>query len=371
MSNDTVDTIINQVNKIANDYQDWQNDKGAQIREIQDRLLEIEQSGTGVPEPFITNRKPLSKYITESNEVVSFLDKKIKSAGVTLPIENILPNINNSTTTSSPATNPAQQLPGVASGAQQRVFLREFLPSIPATSSSFSYTRESAFTNNAAAQNGEGSIKAESNITFEEVVEQIPTHAHWLRTSRQVMADNPALIDFKMQRLRYGLDLKIEADMINGDGLSGNMNGLLKTGNFTAFTPTLGDSAVDSIRKGMLALESSDFTPGLIIMNYTDMADMELLKDSNGEYLVGKPIDGGLPTLWGAPLHGSKAVTAGEFIVLDTEQAVSVHPRAEALVEFSSSDSDNFTKNLVTILAEARIGFAVHLPAGVISGPLQ
>ncbi len=366
----SVEKIVKQVNQIDKDFANWREEKGEQIRELQDRLLGVEQGGCPSPPQHFSNVKPLSSHITSSNEVNAFLEKKIKSAGVTLPIDNILPNINNSTTVSSPATNPAQQLPGVVSGAQQRVFLREFLPSIPATSSSFSYTRETAFTNNAAAQNGEGSLKAETHITFEEVVEQIPTHAHWLKTSRQVMADNPVLIDFKMQRLRYGLDLKIENDMINGDGLNGNMNGLLKAGNFTVFTPTIGDSAVDSIRKGMLMLENSDFSPGLIIMNYADMAAIELLKDSNGEYLVGKPINGGLPTLWGTPLHGSKAVTAGEFIVLDTEQAVSVHPREEALVEFSSSDNDNFTKNLVTILAEARIGFAVHLPAGVISGLL-
>lgn len=40
------------------------------------------------------------------------------------------------------------------------------------------------------------------------------------------------------------------------------------------------------------------------------------------------------------------------------------------MVEFSDSDEDNFTKNLLTVRAEARVGFAVTLPAGVRYGDL-
>jgi HK97 family phage major capsid protein len=214
-------------------------------------------------------------------------------------------------------------------------------------------------------------LKAESDISFEEVVEQVPTIAHWLKTSKQVLDDNPALIEFKMSRLRNGLELIIESQMINGDGTASTMNGLLKTGNFTVFTPDAGDTQIDSIRKGILALENTEeFMCDMIIMNQNDVAAIELLKDADGDYLVGKPIDGGLHSLWGKPLLSSKAMTAGQFIVLDTTQAVTTHTRADALVEFSNSDSDNFVKNLITILAEVRIGFAVHLPAGVISGAL-
>jgi len=374
-----INTIMRKIDGIENSMNTFQKNAKAEIeassesqREVADRLLAMEQSGGGGGYvPTATNKSfSLMSEIKNSNAVQGFIDRQSKSAGLQVSSKSLLPTITNNTITSTPATNPAQRLPGIVGGAVQRSFLRQFFTSIPATGSSFQYTRELAFTNNAAAQNGEGVLKAESDITFEEVTETIPTFAHWLKLSRQVMADNPALVEFNSQRLRYGLELKIENDIINGDGTASTMNGLLKAGNFTAFTPTVGDTAVDSIRKGILALNNANFMAGLTIMNHDDVSAIELLKDVEDNYIVGKPVDGGLRTLWGVPLYSTKALAAGTFITLDTEQAVSLHLREDALLEFSNSDGTDFTKNLVTMLAETRLGFAVHLPAGVISGLL-
>ena len=341
-----------------------------QLREHADRILAMEQGGSYSPPPPASNQKSIAGELSNSNEVQSFLEKKTHSAGMSLALNKVLPDIQNNTTISAPATNPAQVIPGVLAAPEQKTFLRQLFTSVPASSSSFTYTKETAFTNNAEAQNGEGTLKAESDITYEEVTKQIATYAHWLKISRQNMADNPAIVDFKTRRLSYGLELKIEDAMINGDGTAGKMSGLLDTGNFTAFVPTIADTAIDSVRKAKLALENNDYMAGLIIMNHNDVSDIELLKDADGEYIVGKPIDGGLRTLWGTPLYSCKSVAAGTFIILDTVQAVSVHVREEALLQLSNSDGTDFTKNLVTMLVEARIDIAVHLPAGVISGAL-
>ncbi|PHS16404.1 MAG: phage major capsid protein [Kangiella sp.] len=366
--------IANKINQMSNNLEEFQNKVKKELKFNSDSLLHLEQKTSGsFGEDLASgtrNRNSISRQISNSKEVKSFLDRKIKSAGITLSVKDVLPNVRNSTTISTDATNPSQVLPGVVGAPQKRIFLRQLLKNIPVTSSSFTYTRELSFVNNAAAQNGEGTLKAETDITFEEVIGQVSTYAHWLKTSRQVMSDNPALIDFKMTRLQYGLDFKIENAMINGDGTLGDMSGLLNAGNFTTYTPVTGDTGVDSVRKGMLALQKNEYIANLIIMNPDDIAVIETLKDVDGEYIVGKPIEGGLLTMWGVPIHPSNSLATGTFIVLDTEQAVTVHTREEALVEFSNSDNDNFTKNLVTMLAEARLGFAVHLPAGVISGEL-
>ncbi|MCP5010964.1 MAG: phage major capsid protein, partial [Aestuariibacter sp.] len=205
---------------------------------------------------------------------------------------------------------------------------------------------------------------------FEEVTGTISTYAHWLKMSRQVMTDNAALVGFTQQRASYGLELKIEDALLNGDGTSGKMSGLLDTGNFTAFTPTALDTAVDSLRKAKLALEAANYQCGLFILNPTDVSAIELLKDTDEAYLVGKPIEGGLTSLWGVPVYATTAITAGTFVALDAAQAVSLHLREDTVIEFSDSDDDNFTKNLVTMRVEARLGFGVHLPLGVRAGDL-
>ncbi|MDQ7049377.1 MAG: phage major capsid protein [Enterobacterales bacterium] len=372
--NSQVNQVAEQIEGIADNLKTKFDSVEIKQRELSDRLLSVEQFGTNNSQCDLISANgkgfSFSREIKNSDAVQDFIGRKSKSAGIPIDAKSLLLDITNSTTTSTGATNPTQRLPGIVGNPEQRSFLRQFIMSIPATGSSFTYSKVATEANNAAPQNGEGVLKAESGITFQEVTEQIPTFAHWLKLSRQVMNDNPAIVNFHMQWLRYGLELKIENAIINGDGTASTMNGLLKAGNHTVYAPTVGDTAVDSVRKGILALNNSNFNAGLTIMNHNDVADIELLKDIDNNYIVGKPVDGGLSTLWGTPLYSTKALAAGTFITLDTEQAVSLHLREDALLEFSNSDGADFTKNLVTALAETRLGFAVHLPAGVISGPL-
>jgi hypothetical protein len=63
-------------------------------------------------------------------------------------------------------------------------------------------------------------------------------------------------------------------------------------------------------------------------------------------------------------------MTAGKFIVASLAQATSFYSREDANLLLSPSDSDNFTKNLVTALAELRALATVNVPAGVVYGDL-
>jgi HK97 family phage major capsid protein len=95
------------------------------------------------------------------------------------------------------------------------------------------------------------------------------------------------------------------------------------------------------------------------------------VQDSTGQYVFGDPHTADDSGIWGVPVFVSSHMTAGSFVALDRLQAATVHMRAEALITLSDSDDDNFTKNLATMLVEARLGFAVHHPLGIISGLLN
>lgn len=344
----------------------------AKQRELQERLLAVERSTIDKDASAIAifSSSGISNALQKSDSFHNFKERNVRNAGVTVDTAALLPAISNNTIITADPTNPPQRLPGIVGSPEKRIWLRQLLPTFQASSASFIYTRELAYTNSAAAQATEGAEKAESGITFEEVTGNISTYAHWLRMSRQIMSDNRELVDFTTSRLAYGLELNIEDALINGDGTSGTLSGLMDTGNSTVFTPTASDTAVDSLRKAKLALENANFQAGLIVLNPSDLSAIELLKDTDDNYIVGRPIQGGLATLWGTQVYTSTAVTAGQFAALDTQQAVSLHQREKTLIEFSDSDDDNFTKNLVTVRAECRLGFGVHLPAGVITGNL-
>ncbi|RTZ72207.1 MAG: phage major capsid protein [Gammaproteobacteria bacterium] len=338
--------------------------------ELSDRLLDIEQRANPDTGTYRTPApRSAASALLKADEVKAFAEKRVRAVGVAVEARDLLPSIMANTLTSDSATNPAQQLLGVVGGPVQRTWLRQYLSTVAATSASFVYTKESTFTNNAAAQSAEGAAKAESDLTFTEVTEPVSTIAHYLRMSRQLLDDNDALRQFVDTRLHQGLELAIEDDIINGDGTSGKMNGLLKSGNYTAFTPT-GTDKIVSLREAKLDLESADYRAGLIVMHPDDVAEIELVKDSNGNYVVGLPINGCLPQLWGVPVYSTTKVTSGNFIMMDLT-AVGLHQRMDAVVELSDSDANNFTTNLVTIRAETRLSVAVYLPAGVVSGALS
>ena len=73
------------------------------------------------------------------------------------------------------------------------------------------------FTNNADVV-AEKALKPESDITFSKQTANVKTIAHWVQASRQVMDDAPMLQSYVNGRLMYGLALKEENQLLNGDG---------------------------------------------------------------------------------------------------------------------------------------------------------
>ena len=91
-------------------------------------------------------------------------------------------------------------------------------------------------------------------------------------------------------------------------------------------------------------------------------------KDSQGRYILGDPGMDLPPSLFGVPVVASNAITADNVLVASLRQAATFYNREGVVIDMSESDSDNFTKNLVTIRAEERIGLAVYRPEAFVKG---
>ena len=349
------------------------NDHDIRLREHADRILSIEQSGGGshYAPPQASNNKSISARFAESEEIQNYIAGRTKNAGLTVKSQVILPEIQNNTIITADPTSPPQQLSSVIGGPEKKLGLRQMFINIPATGGSFTYQKELAFTNNAEAQDGDGTLKAESGVTFEEKVQQISTYAHWLKISKQVLADAPQTVDFTGRRLFHGLESKVENAIINGDGTTSKLSGLLHTGNFTAFSPSAGTDGIQNLRSAKTALQNADFDCNLYILNPDDAEAMDLIQDTTGQYVFGDPKSSDAENIWNVPVYVSTYMASGSFIALDRLQAATIHTREDALITLSDSDGTDFTKNLSTMLCEARLGFAVHHPLGIVSGLLN
>lgn len=256
---------------------------------------------------------------------------------------------------------------GVFNDPRQSLQLLDALRSIPVSGGTYEFTQLKSFTNNADYQVLEGTLKAESNMELQQAVANVDTIAHWTRASVQVLDDEPSLQTYIGNLLGYGLLAKLEDAVINGQGGTGKILGLVKQA--LAFTPTASDSPVDRIGAAAAEMKAAGWRPSMVIMNPLDWFDVDKSKNANGEYLLGGPQSPAPASLWRNGVIETPSMARGQALLLDAAQ-VAILDRMRPVLIASRFDRDNLVTNLVTLLSELRAGLAVFAPAAVRLVPL-
>lgn len=252
---------------------------------------------------------------------------------------------------------------GVVASAKRRLTIRDLVPVVRVDSGgSVEFPRQTGFTNNAATV-GEGADKPSSELKYELVNVPIRTIAHWVLASRQILDDAQQLQGSIDTELLYGLAFVEENQILNGAGSGTDLNGIYTqatafTQAATGLTTMTSANKIDVIAAALLQNALADEPATGIVLHPSDLTEMRMLKDTEGKYIMGPPGDAVEPRLFGLPVVDTKAMTAGNFLVGNFQKAT-LYDRWEARVEVSTEDSENFRKNLVTLLAEERIGLAV------------
>lgn len=337
-----------------------------EILAMSDRMLETEQKVVAGIQHQRLAPNTIGEFIIQSD-----LYKQFAAGGMQkMRIEaNTITGLSGSPADNSDVLVPTQRLPGIIPGAFRQLRIADIVPQSPTSSNLIEFTRELSFTNN-AAEVQEGATKAESEITFEQDSVAIRTIAHWLKLSKQVIADAPALKAYVDGRLRYGVDKRLDSQIFSGNGTAPNMEGMTRAGNFTAFTPTTGDTDIDSISRAKYAIMTADYEPNAVLMNPANWGTIERLKDSNNNYIVGDPFGAIVPRMWGLLVIVSNAVTVNKMLVADFNIAYELWNRESTVIEMTDSDGTDFQKNLVTVRAERRSALASYVAAATRYGDI-
>ena len=234
------------------------------------------------------------------------------------------------------------------------------------------YVRETVFTNAAAVVAENPSVpKPQSDLQFDLKNDPVRTIAHWVLASKQILADAPMLQSYIDVRLRYGLAYAEDLEFLLGDGTGQHLLGLMPQAQayaapagVTVTNPT----NIDKLRLAMLQAVLALYPATGHVLNPTDWAAIELTKDTQGRYIWANPAGLIGPTLWGLPVVESLAMPQNNFLTGAFKYAAQVFDREDATVLISTEDRDNFVKNMVTILAEERVGLAVYRPQALIKG---
>ncbi len=191
-----------------------------------------------------------------------------------------------------------------------------------------------------------------------------------MKASREVLNDAPMLASMIDGRLRYGVDFKEEIQLLSGDGTGQNLSGLVT--NATAFSAPgslVAGNLVDTLRFAALQVYLAEFPSSGFVLNPIDWAAIETLKDTVGNYIIGDPQSGATPTLWRLPVVQTPANTVDKFLTGAFDSQAQVFDREQTRVEVGY-ENDDFTKGLVTVLADERLALAIYRPEAFVYGDL-
>lgn len=334
--------------------------------EIQAQLLEVQQKQARRGGNDEGRTKSVGEQVIESAELKErATDGWGKSSKATISLKAIT-----SVSGSAGQGIAPDRLVGVQLAPQRRMTVRDLLSPGTTGSALIQYLQETGFTNNAATT-AENTRKPQSDITFALKNASVVKIPHFIKASTEILADFPALQSIIDEKLRYGLMLVEEAQLLKGSGVGNNLNGVYTQATaYAAPIPIANATRLDVLRLALLQAELAEYPSTGIVLHPSDWAAIELTKDTTGAYIFANPQSLAQPGLWGRPVVATQAMTVDTFLVGAFRLGAQVFDRQQAAVTIATENEDDFVNNLVTILAEERLALAVYRPEAFVKGDI-
>jgi HK97 family phage major capsid protein len=343
------------------------------ISEARARLLALEQAGARKPVEGDDREKSAGRMVIESAEFKALRphQKHMDPVSVGNAFQRKTAIVN-ATGLNQPLV-PAERLAGIVGPGLQVLTMRDLIPVIGTGSNMIEFCRELSSDIEASPQysspDSENVPKKESALTFELANEPVVTVAHWIPASRQVLSDSAMLAGYIDTRLRYGLALTEEDQILNGTGAGGDLNGLV--GQAAAYSgATSGDTDIDTLLRAMNQVALSGYVPTAHVLHPTSWTNIRLVKDSTGRYIFGDPQSSAAPQMWGLPVRATQSIAAGSFLTGAFIQGCTLFDREDATVRVAEQHADFFVKNMVAVLAEERLALVVYRGTAFVTGTL-
>ena len=242
----------------------------------------------------------------------------------------------------------------------------------------FSYLEETTFTNN-AAEAAEGAAVGEAALAFTERTESIRKMGVFIPVTDELLADEAGIQGYLNSRLQTMIRLRLDSQLLSGDGTAPNIEGLLDAGkssvgssDFNSYSGNLG--RVGAIYNAITDIRVNGLTePDAIIMHpndwnqvVTSVTDVTTSGANNPLFVVAGGFGAdAAPTIWGLRVIPTTAISNNTVLVgkFGGGEAANVVMRQGIELAVTDSHSDFFVKNQLAIRATMRVGFPVYRQA--------
>jgi HK97 family phage major capsid protein len=204
---------------------------------------------------------------------------------------------------------------------------------------------------------GEGDTKTQLSVRYEEQTANVKKIAVYGKVTTEMMADIPQLISYIENNLGKRLDIALEDNLFNGDGLGDNLNGAFdaassfNAGTLAATIPNAND--FDVIAAVALQTELNFGVPTGIFVNPAVATRMKLTKGSDGHYVLPPFITATGTEVAGMRVIATTAVSGEDFIGGDLS-VINVLIREDLALQIGL-DGNDFINNKKTMLLEKRL----------------
>lgn len=320
----------------------------ANIEEIALRVLELETKGTKE-----VNTESLKSILESKKEQLAQMKEKSgSSVQFTLKAAG----------TMALSTNTTGQIPqaereaGITRIVRRNPFILELVNVGTIMSNVWEWVEQKNL-DGGAAMTAEGAAKSQADFDLVVASANVKKVTAYIKITKEMLDDVELMRSEIDQELTELINLRIDDQLLNGTGLTVNLSGINQTatayaaGAFALAIPQ--PNVFDVLRTAINQVRVNLFEPNYIVLHPTDMTKMDLAKASDGHYVLPPFASTDGTVVSGIRVVANTGVTIDNFLVGDfTKYGVRFK---EGLTINVGYENDDFTKNLVTILAEARL----------------
>ena len=245
--------------------------------------------------------------------------------------------------------------PGLALEARRMPYLMDIV-SVGTIASDLIRWAEQVNRDGGAGMTAEGNAKTQADfdiITRDLAVRKITSY---IKVAEEMIDDIPYITSEINNELRSLVETKADDQILSGDNTGNNLKGILQyaatfaAGSLASTIDNANNFDVIHAALSQIMLANQPM-PTYVVVNPEDFIAMKLTKDTNGQYLFPVFMNGiqvaGIPTIV------NTGITAGTFL-LGYFPYSGVFIRKAFGIQIGR-DSDDFTKNLYTIIGEMRL----------------
>ena len=250
-------------------------------------------------------------------------------------------------------------------------FFRDIVYVAPIRGNKVTWINKSAVSNG-AGMTAEGATETQISWTYSEESADVKKITAYVKVSKEALDDLDFLRSEINTDLRQEIELKLDEQIAEGSGVGQNLKGILTYAPTFAVAGTSLAAAVDGanrldvLRSAVALIRKAKFRANYIAINPVDAALMDMEKGDDNHYILPPFVTADGTRVAGTTVIESFSIDEGSFLVGDFTKS-NLRIREEININLGY-ENDDFTKNMVTILAEMRAVHYIklhHVPAFV------